>query len=846
MVARKDRKKLFWLFAVLINLVVAGIVVFLTDKSINIVRGSDTMYHVYRGQWILSEIKKGNLYPLYNPYWYNGVELMRYWTPVAGYLMAFSIALSKALEAFPFIHFNGAAPFGGFCLYAGIVYLVGAFNWCYVGWKKNREWLGLVIGILYMFAPTTIYLFYTEGNLPRALIAAILPLLLYAITVYFEKKDGKSMVAISLLFALMVMCHVGYAGMVALSVLLYFVFTLVVTFAANRSEFKRTVNSVFTLVAMILIGFMITGLWLIPATKGGMVSNNSTTAQVAKLFFQPISVSLNPVAKYRAGSEYNYFGLAFFLAAFFGVFGSRKKQKPEFLTALLIFVLTSTACMDLMLSLPGGQFMWMLRFFPIITVMILFAVLKWDTLKRWILILMMICLVADSAQMLRIYEKVGDYRKPEDYFEEIAKTGLHEKAKDLVVNRVAFLGASQDCIYYYTGMNGKKQVFGQGWEAASTAHEITEVNEAYDTAEYYYMFDRLVELGADTVVADKTAPLEIKYRDANVDAAAKASGYKKIDENERYVLFHLKRATTEFGVVSKFNALAIGEGGVYMARMFPNTELAEDKYVDDYTVKELKKYKRVYLFKFKYRNVDKAEKIIKAAGKAGVEIYIMADGIPTNPHSQTMRFLGVECQNIQFENAFPKIHTRNHGDFVTKLFPEDLTDWRTVYLNGLDRTDADIKILNNRLSVIGTKYDKHIHFVGLNLTYFYSLTHDKHVAELLSSIMAVGTNELPIRMIVPIDVKYSARSITVKSDVDDVNTTLASHDSFEGEYTVKNHLMHVNKGTTVIEMKYPYFWPGLMLSLLGVLLLVVCARQPIYHMAMRKIEKEKTKEVLLK
>ena len=82
--------------------------------------------------------------------------------------------------------------------------------------------------------------------------------------------------------------------------------------------------------------------------------------------------------------------------------------------------------------------------------------------------------------------------------------------------------------------------------------------------------------------------------------------------------------------------------------------------------------------------------------------------------------------------------------------------------------------------------------------------------------------------------------------MNDVNTTLAAHDSFKGEYTVKNHLMHVNKGTTVIKMKYPYFWPGLMLSLLGVLLLVVCARQPIYHMAMRNIEKEKTKEALLK
>ena len=51
--------------------------------------GSDTMYHIYRGDYVYNSIKDGSWYPLYDYMWYNGVELMRYWAPLAAYFMAF-------------------------------------------------------------------------------------------------------------------------------------------------------------------------------------------------------------------------------------------------------------------------------------------------------------------------------------------------------------------------------------------------------------------------------------------------------------------------------------------------------------------------------------------------------------------------------------------------------------------------------------------------------------------------------------------------------------------------------------------------------------------------------------
>ena len=120
------------------------------------------------------------------------------------------------------------------------------------------------------------------------------------------------------------------------------------------------------------------------------------------------------------------------------------------------------------------------------------------------------------------------------------------------------------------------------------------------------------------------------------------------------------------------------------------------------------------------------------------------------------------------------------------------------------------------------------------------------MADLLSNIMSVSEDELPIRKLVPVEVKYGARSITVKTDFDDVNTTLSTHDSFTGDFIVKNNLIHVNRGETVIRMHYPYFKTGLFVSLLGLVLLIVTYKQPLYKRYMQSVLNEDTKEIILK
>ncbi|MCR4781764.1 MAG: hypothetical protein K5851_03305 [Lachnospiraceae bacterium] len=836
-----NRKILFLFIAFIINLLIAFGIIILTDYAKNVVIGSDTMYHIYRGQWLLDEIRKDNWYPLFNPVWYNGVELMRYWTPAAAYLMALCHLIAGFFNSLPYEIFqlNGQVEFGGFCVYAGFIYLIGSMNWCIVGLKHNRKWLGFFLGFLYFFCPTGIYLFFAEGNLPRSLIIAIFPLFVDSVACFFESGKRRNLLGISITFFLIVMSHVGYAGMVAIAFLIYVLVNIVITYVMKREELISVLSKSLTVIVAILIGFMMAGIFLVPALKGGLAQNSGNTSQVAMLFFQPIFKTLNPIGKYHAGYSYNYFGLAFFLMALLGLFGSKYKGKSEFLTAIIIFFMTSSMFAEVLISLPGGQFLWMTRFLPMLTAIIFFGVMKWKTLKKGLLVFMCVLMLFDSVQVCRVFEPQIPEDTPNEYYEEEAKAELLDKAKEITVNRVALLN-STNASYYLTGIDKPVlQCFGQGWEAATTKKLIVELNEAYDTAEYNYLFDRMIELGCDTVVLDKTIPVHKKYNETKVKKAATANGYELVDDNKKMALFHLKDAKTTFGVITKYDGLAIGEGSLYISRMFPDIEYREDKYLDDYDFDTLKQYSKIYLFKFKYHNIEGAENLITKLASSGTDIYVMADGMPINPHTQTEKFLGVETQKIEFENAFPMIHSKKYGDFVTKLFTKDLKKWHTVYLNGLDETDAYIKVLDKPLSVVGTKLDGKVHFIGMNLTYFYATTRDENVARLLSGIIGISETQLPKREIVPIDIKYNNRSIEINSPRDDVDTTIAMHDIFGGQITSNNNLVYVDSGKTVITMHYPYFKSGLILSIFGFISMILLVVEPFHRKKVKRIDSKK-------
>ena len=109
------------------------------------------MYHVYRGDYVYNAIKSGNWYPLYDPAWYNGVEILRYWSPFPAYVMAFCQYLA------------GGSQFGAYLFYIGGVCFLGACVWPFIGRGFNRPYLGAFIGLLWFFMPNNLCAIFIEG-----------------------------------------------------------------------------------------------------------------------------------------------------------------------------------------------------------------------------------------------------------------------------------------------------------------------------------------------------------------------------------------------------------------------------------------------------------------------------------------------------------------------------------------------------------------------------------------------------------------------------------------------------------------------------------------------------------
>lgn len=799
---KKNRSTYLLFLMPLIYAAVSVIVVWFVRTSGTYPLGSDTMYHIYRGNYVYNSIKAGNLYPMYDPMWYNGVELLRFWAPLPAYF----IALCQLIA--------GGSQMGGYLVFVGAICFLGALPWLFAGYKLERPFLGAFMGLIWFFMPNNLVALFVEGNLARSLSMVFLPVFIYAAAMYLRYMYLRYIPMMIISFMFIIMCHLGYAGMVALAVILYCIVYLI-----QKGRKKAVADVIISMLA----GFMILGIWIVASLNGGITSLDNSENMAN--FFQNIWVSLNPVRRIRNGNVDFYFGLAAAIIAVFGAFFGYKKSRTGFITAIIILILTTNGIYPVLKLLPGSQYLWMLRFISIALCMILMSFLMWNTLKKPFVVIMCVLLLVDIIPSVTLITGNHNSESVEDRIETTQDNTLISKAKEITTQRMALmdersLGSMGAWLVSGYG-NGVASTFGAGREAANTAVNIVNLNKALANSKFYYMFDRCLELGNDTVLVRKS--LLKQYGDTidNLDMAATANGYSMVEDNGTYRLYHID-VSGNWGTVCNYEAIAIGTGADNITMQFPVAKEGKSNNLNDYTYKELSEYKEIFLDGFTYDDKEEAERLLIRLSQSGVRVIIYADGIPLNKDTHTQTFLGVTCSSIAFSNGYPDMDTRI-GKIYPDMFPQGHTTWNTVYLDGLDRTWGTFYDNGLKLAFYGTAKNENIVVTGLNLTYFYSLTGDQAIGKLLDNMTGLTSEKLPLRKIVPIKIEYSDNSISVISNSDNVNTTLSYHDIFDSESEIygENNLLYVNKGTTVINMKVPYLWQGAVISGLGILITII-------------------------
>lgn len=780
--------------------VMATVIMFVLKTYGNYPAGSDTYCHLYRADVILQNIRMGNLFPLYDPGWYNGVEIMRYWGPLPLYVLALTQWL-------------GGNMFVGYIFYIGVLFVIGALGFMALGKRLNRWWLGVFVGIIWFFLPENMKVIFYDGNIPRALINALSPLLICMIYDLTKQKSAVNLLKLSLLFTAFSFCHIG-STIILVVVLLVYLFVY--------SKVNKEWKTMGTVLLCVLAGMMISGIWMMPSFHGSGAGGSNN--QVMEGFFQSAFVSLNPMPAWH-GQTLFYFGLSLFLLCLLGLILGNKKTLPGFATGMIIFLLTTNSAYDILSKMPFSSYLWMMRFVSTSLAFVMAAFMLWKGLKKQFLFILCLVLVLDCVPVVR-YLSDGSVNEwaVEEKNDIRGEELLMNQAKAITNQRMTVFDLSSYgafAPYYAAGVERKvPYMFGAGWEGARTAENIVMLNTAVETGCYDYVFDRCIEMGTDTLIF-VIDHLQNEENDIPaLIASGETFGYTVVEQNEQNILMH-KETPEWFGVVTKYRYLAIGHAADEIALLYPAFEEGESDNLSEYEYEELTQYDIIYLSDFVYDDKAETEALLMRLAEEGTKIYIDMNKIPVDKQTNIQEIFGVSVQGITYNHSFPVIEYGGDS-YKTSGFPESYKEWKANYLIGLEKVIGSGDINGKELAFAGTNGNDNIVFLGYNFVYYTELTKDTVARQLLDDVFGITAQQMPERTLVELDITYDINRISIKSPEDGVNTTLADIvDIFESdkEYENRHHMITVNKGKTIIFIHYPYLGQGIAVTVLGMLML---------------------------
>lgn len=784
-------------------------VLFLKTKGIG-PSGNDIWGHLFKSEIMYENIKKGNLYPLYESSWYNGIQLYRYWAPLPYYLMALLIFIS------------GGSLIMAYYLFAGISLFFGGVPFILMGRRGGKPYMGISFALLWFFMPENFRVFFCEGNLPRMLTGVIIPYLIYFLWRYLREGKKAALPGIVLTTAMITLSHVMIAAMAGVGAFLFLLFDYF-----KNKKLGRSVRILWSMVC----GIMITGIWLLPALSGGMVSMNPEAgSKVMESLMYNLSVSLNPMNRISGITDTFYYGIAVTFLSVAGILLAQNKKKAGFILSLVILLLTTPALLPILRKMPMNQLFWMMRFATIVYGFFFLSMLEWKSLKVRYGALAVILLIADCVPSF-LFDR---------YLTEASENAVvnTKEVKEMTVQRAALMDLSSLGSYpSYELCRGEGAVdytYGWAWQGAATSENIVMLNTALENEAYVYLFDRCLELGNDTVLVFKQYIGKKGKTCEDLMAGAEASGYFKAAETEVAYIFK-KDTPKSFGTVTEYHGLAVGSYANIMTLYYPGFTEGNSDYVDDYTLEELCSYKTLFLSGFSYRDREKAEKLLRDASDKGVKVVLDMTHVPADDKTKQQTFLGITTMPVTFHKRFPMLYY-NDREILLREFSEDNALWNTGYLTGNMDITGRFSYEGEELVFSGVdSTHNNICYLGLNLMYHATETGDEEALSVMTELFGIPVEQLPLRKLVALEYEADAEGLTIKAEGGYekavINTTLAYQDIFDSDRPIErqNNLLKTASGETRITFHYPLLKPGIAVSLLGLLMVVIPGAWSIFY-----------------
>lgn len=775
--------------------------------------GNDIWGHLYKSQLMYDSIKQGDVFPLYTSYWYNGIQPYRYWAPLPYYLMA---ALQWAA---------GGSMETAYYLFAGVSIVLGGIPWIILARRYNRTSLGVAVALLWFFMPENIRVFFCEGNLPRMVTAIIIPWLILCIYKVLREKRTAAYVGIILFTCGIVLSHAMIGAMMGVGTFLFLLFD----WRKNGGLRDR----IFILTAMIA-GIALSGIWLLPALSGGLVSMGSeASSNVMESLMYELSSTLNPFNRMTGIIDTFYYGTSIVIISAAGIVLADKKRKAGYVLAIVVLLATTPAMLPILRKMPMSELFWMMRFATIVYGFFFLTFIEWKQLRRQACILALALMVADCIPSFMITRY--------DTSEAPLTISEVEEVRNLTRQRAAVMDLSTYGSYpswgLCTGEDAAAYTYGWAWQGAATSSNIVLLNTALEAENYLYVFDRCLELGNDVVLIKKESIGKNGRSEQNLLSEAGDVGYILTKETNRSYIFTYP-ITESFGVKTDYAGIGIGRYANTVSLYYPSFTVGNSEYLDDYKTEDLENYETIFLSGFQYHNKDAAEKVVSELADKGVRVVIDITHIPSDVISKRKTFMGVTAEDIAIEHVFPDVSYKGRK-IMCKPFGEDYSTWNTSYVNGVEHVMGTMGYADESITFAGYN-DENIIFLGMNLMFHATETQDKNVFSVLNELLQVDYMELPERILVPMEIRFGQDTITIESEDAGVNTTLAYQDNFvsEDDITDENHLLIVGRGQTKIELAYPHYEKGLLCTIFGIVMGVVLIGADIW-LKRRKPKQEK-------
>lgn len=748
--------------------------------------GWDTYGHLFKGNILYDSIMEGNFFLNYHESWYNGIQPYRYWAPLPYYALALLNMFTGDI-------------FKTYTVFTMFAFILGGLGWLCWGYYLKRQNLALIFAILWFFVPDNLRVFFAEGNIPFVMINSLLPFVLLFSYKTVRSEGTISYLSLSAFMSILTLTHAMLTAMVGIGLFIY---------AVIDSIISKRYNNNFIMLLYAFMGIMLSSFWLFPALKGGILSlDENAVASVMESLTYPLSISLNPLIRFSSNETY-YFGLAFAAVSAFGLLFSTKRARAVFVVGLIILLGTTKAALPLLMNLPLNQLFWMRRFTAIALALIIIGVLIWKNLRKSVLISLIILLVLDSAASF--YVLGFNTKFPKELSESLDNAARASTQRIAVLDSSYFGSFPSYYIPYNKSEGAKNQVYGWSWQGASTAQNIVMLNTALEMEYHELMFDRALELGADTLVVKKNFISNL----TKFDSAAAKSGYQKQREDGLNIIYKYPVGES-FGTKVTYEGIAIGDYSTNVIYMFPKFTFGQNSYIDSYSYDELKSFKTVFLSGFKYKSRQKAEELLIKLSSHGVRIVVDAEGLED-------KFLGVSQEPIVISKAFKDIYYKNKK-LEFQSFPAEFSSWKTGFLHGIDNNE-NYQIINNRIiRYLGSKHNENLIFIGMNIPYFAFLTKDEAAVKMLEDTLGMKAYEAPNREIQPIKIELTGNILRITANEKGIIIPIAALDAFvvqKGSYNVQNNLINIESKELEFKIIYPYLGTGIIISLIFLLLII--------------------------